>query len=103
MTDLRKGADMNDLRVFDAHADTISYLRYHRGDLRRSPGHWDLDRAGEFAGFGQVFALWADWVPREALWAECQGQHEVYLTMLARYPERVTYTSMALERVRRLT
>ncbi len=86
---------MNDLRVFDAHADTISYLRYHRGDLRRSPGHWDLDRAGEFAGFGQVFALWADWVPREALWAECQGQHEVYLTMLARYPERIRHCRTA--------
>lgn len=86
---------MNDLRVFDAHADTISYLRYHRGDLRRSPGHWDLNRAGEFAGFGQVFALWADWVPREALWAECQGQHEVYLTMLARYPERIRHCRTA--------
>ena len=86
---------MNDLPVFDAHADTISYLRYAKQDLRHSPGHWDLDRAGEFAGFGQVFALWADWVPRDALWAECQRQHETYLTMLARYPERIRHCRTA--------
>ena len=86
---------MNDLHVFDAHADTISYLRYAKQDLRHSPGHWDLDRAGEFAGFGQIFALWADWVPRDALWAECQGQYETYLTMLARYPERIRHCRTA--------
>ena len=86
---------MNDLHVFDAHADTISYLRYAKQDLRHSPGHWDLARAGEFAGFGQIFALWADWVPRDALWAECQGQYETYLTMLARYPERIRHCRTA--------
>ena len=86
---------MNDLHVFDAHADTISYLRYAKQDLRHSPGHWDLDRAGEFAGFGQIFALWADWVPQDALWAECQGQYETYLTMLARYPERIQHCRTA--------
>ena len=86
---------MNDLRVFDAHADTVSFLHRYGYDIRRSPGHWDLTRAGAFAGFAQIFALWSDWAPGDALWRECQAQHETFLLLLERCPGQLRHCRTA--------
>ena len=85
---------MNDLRVFDAHADTVSFLHRYGYDIRRSPGHWDLTRAGAFAGFAQIFALWSD-SPGDALWRECQAQHETFLLLLERCPGQLRHCRTA--------
>ena len=86
---------MNDLRVFDAHADTVSFLHRYGYDIRHSPGHWDLTRAGSFAGFAQIFALWSDWAPGDALWQECQAQHETFLLLLERCPAQLRHCRAA--------
>lgn len=90
---------MNDCRAFDAHADTISCIRRFGFDFLHFRGHLDLTRCGEFRGYAQLFALYcrADKAPADGLWAECQGQHETYLTMLARYPERIRHCRTAAE------
>ena len=82
---------MGDFRFFDAHADTVSFLHRCGYDIRRSPGHWDLERTAAFAPSAQVFALWADWVPREALPAECLAQYESFCRLLADCPERLRH------------
>ena len=71
---------------FDAHCDTISKCAHRNWSLRENAGQLDLKRLGRFQKAAQVFALFAPAArfAEGTLFDECQKQHEVFLTELAK-------------------
>ena len=71
---------------FDGHCDTISRCAHRGRSLRENGGQLDLVRLGRFQKAAQVFALFAPAAryPAGTLFGECQKQHEVFCTELAK-------------------
>ncbi len=71
---------------FDGHSDTISECTHQGWSLRENEGHLDLIRLSRFQKAAQVFALFANAAkfPAGTLFTECQKQHDVFLTELAK-------------------
>ena len=50
---------MHNYRIFDAHCDTLTTLRDSEF-IKDTDRHFNLEQAGEYAGYTQVMALWTD-------------------------------------------
>lgn len=77
---------MADIPYFDGHCDSVSRCRREGWSLRENASHLDLARLGGFKRAAQVFAIFAPAArfPEGALWDECQRQHELFVTELAK-------------------
>ncbi len=71
---------------FDGHCDTISECTHQGWSLAKAPGHLDFARLSRFRKAAQVFALFANAkkYPAGTLWAECQKEHDVFLSEMAK-------------------
>ena len=77
---------MDHIPCFDGHSDTVSECTHRGWSLRENEGHLDLVRLGRFQKAAQVFALFANAArfPARTLWSECQKEHDVFLSELAK-------------------
>lgn len=78
--------------LFDAHCDTISHLLRKGASLHANPlGHWDLQRATDFAHCAQIFAIFADSEGKTdaALAAIFSAQLELFFEELSQNREKI--------------
>ncbi len=80
------GTSIGDIPYFDCHCDTVSACTYKGRSLRANEGHLDLVRLGRFRKAAQVFALFASAgrFPAGTLWDQCQREHDVFVSELAK-------------------
>lgn len=104
------------ISYFDAHCDTVHRLSIRPADtegqpedfrawfaavesLRRSGGHVDLERGGQFRRYAQFFALYHDpfYPPADGLWAQCLRMHDCFLEEMAANADLVRHCRTAGE------
>lgn len=91
--------------VFDAHCDTAFELWYRQETLERNTCHIDLEKAGDFSAYTQIFAFCS--LAGEALCPGISGARD-YLTKpldyfraeLKKHPERIGAASSIQEAMR---